>query len=109
MVRGDLIHVAGLFQIIVSCNRNPISMNRNACRKLVPVSLPSIVASATTHTTTPPGLMTRHNSAATPSKSHECPPYVRRLSYGGITIVTLSPCHQYQHAADAVAVPVVAP
>jgi hypothetical protein len=63
-----------LSQIIVSCNLKPISINRKACRKLVPVSLPFTVASLTTQTTTPPGLINRQSSCATPSKSQGCPP-----------------------------------
>src|SRR5690554_5195698 len=40
------------FHIIVSCKLNPIFLAYNACLKLVPVSLPLIVESLTTHTTT---------------------------------------------------------
>src|SRR5690625_78792 len=66
--------------IIVSCSRNPSSINRKACRKLVPVSLPFTVASPTTHTTTPPSLVIRYHSFAVHSKSHSNPLYARKLS-----------------------------
>ena len=57
--------------IIVSCKLNPISLKYNACLKLVPVSLPFIVWSPTTQTTTPPFLVILNNSFAMFSKSHE--------------------------------------
>jgi hypothetical protein len=53
----------------VSCKLKPHSIKNNACLKLVPVSLPSIVASPTTQTTTPPSLVTLYNSFAIVSKS----------------------------------------
>src|SRR5690625_910010 len=49
-------------QIIVSCSRNPHSLAQSACLNDVPVSLPLIVAYPTTHTTTPPSLVTRYKS-----------------------------------------------
>src|SRR5574344_1342891 len=73
-----------LFHIIVSCRLKPISLKYNACLNDVPVSLPLIVASPTTHTTTPPCFVTRYNSFAISwnfSKLHwdMLPLYVLRL------------------------------
>jgi hypothetical protein len=65
----------GLFHIIVSCKLKPISLKYKACLKLVPVSLPFIVASPITQTITPPFFVTRNNSFAIFSKSKTYPLY----------------------------------
>ena len=71
---------AALFQFIMTIayvgfaiTLYPILRKYNACLKLVPVSLPFIVASPTTQTTTPPCFMILNNSFAIFSNSKEYP------------------------------------
>ena len=84
-------------QIMVSWRLKPQSINHNACLNDVPVSLPLMVASPITQTTTPPSAVTRYNSFAMAlnfSKFHWSmfPLYVRRLSYGGdVTVRSMLP------------------
>ena len=63
------IDFEGSLDTRVSCRLKPTSLKNKACLNEVPVSLPLIVASPTTQTTTPPCFVTRYNSLATASKS----------------------------------------
>src|SRR3990167_10430391 len=64
----------GVFRyIIVSKRLKPTCLKYKACLKDVPVSLPLIVWSPTTHTKTPPFLIIRYNSFAILSKLNEYP------------------------------------
>lgn len=69
------------------CIFKPSASKTIACLKLVSVSKPSLCPSPTIQTTTPPGFVTRNNSDARFSKFHSCPPYFRKLSYGGLVTV----------------------